>query len=353
MFKRLMGGLAAGIGGALLGSFLGGSRQPSGPQHSPVEGPGGGLFSTDANTIGFNSTMQGAHVPDNTPRFGAMSGILSGVGRSFASGLGSAGAGAAINSLLGTKSASSQGSDARKYLESAFPGLNPWELAGAGGSGVGQAAEQAAEQKKLMQMEFANQRKLVAMQNDTAKEIAGIQSVTSLRNTKEQVYAQNEMLGYQQRESEARADNILHNSNLSQAQKTHEIVKIILTKAEIAGQNLTNAQIAALTKRVSHEISRLDADTQKIRRETGLLDDENLLTKAKIRKTHADSNLVDLKNVETGVDIDNKLRHKSSIGKLLGDIESSFSSSFKKKGDFYRELVDKHKKSEGISGTLR
>src|SRR5437660_5411134 len=38
------------------------------------------------------------------------------------------------------------------------------------------------------------------------KEIAGIQSATSRQNTKDQVYAQNEMLAYQQKESTARVD---------------------------------------------------------------------------------------------------------------------------------------------------
>src|SRR6266581_1105191 len=42
------------------------------------------------------------------------------------------------------------------------------------------------------------------MQNETQKEIAGIQSATSRQNTKDQVYAQNEMLAYQQKESTAR-----------------------------------------------------------------------------------------------------------------------------------------------------
>src|SRR5689334_23786188 len=42
--------------------------------------------------------------------------------------------------------------------------------------------------------------------NETQKEIAGIQSATSRQNTKDQVYAQNEMLAYQQKESTARVD---------------------------------------------------------------------------------------------------------------------------------------------------
>src|SRR5437762_9784902 len=44
------------------------------------------------------------------------------------------------------------------------------------------------------------------MQNETQKEIAGIQSATSRQNTKDQEYAQNEMLAYQQKESTARVD---------------------------------------------------------------------------------------------------------------------------------------------------
>src|SRR2546428_2671254 len=42
---------------------------------------------------------------------------------------------------------------------------------------------------------------IAEMQNETQKEIAGIQSATSRQNTKDQVYAQNEMLAYQQKES--------------------------------------------------------------------------------------------------------------------------------------------------------
>src|SRR5258708_11696043 len=46
------------------------------------------------------------------------------------------------------------------------------------------------------------------MQNATQKEIAGIQSATSRQNTKDQVYAQNAMLAYQQKESTARVASI-------------------------------------------------------------------------------------------------------------------------------------------------
>src|SRR5690554_65958 len=60
--------------------------------------------------------------------------------------------------------------------------------------------------KSLLKMQLDNQKEIAEMQNETQKEIAGIQSATSRQNTKDQVYAQNEMLAYQQKESTARVD---------------------------------------------------------------------------------------------------------------------------------------------------
>src|SRR5437763_1157066 len=69
--------------------------------------------------------------------------------------------------------------------------------------------------KELTKMQLDNQKEIAEMQNETQKEIAGIQSATSRQNTKDQVYAQNEMLAYQQKESTARVASIMENTNLS------------------------------------------------------------------------------------------------------------------------------------------
>src|SRR4051812_49479448 len=74
------------------------------------------------------------------------------------------------------------------------------------------------------------------------KEIAGIQSATSRQNTKDQVYAQNEMLAYQQKESTARVASIMENTNLSKQQQVSEIMRQMLTQAQTAGQYFTNDQ---------------------------------------------------------------------------------------------------------------
>src|SRR5690554_7007682 len=79
--------------------------------------------------------------------------------------------------------------------------------------------------------------------SETQKEIAGIQSATSRQNTKDQVYAQNEMLAYQQKESTARVASIMENTNLSKQQQVSEIMRQMLTQAQTAGQYFTNDQI--------------------------------------------------------------------------------------------------------------
>src|SRR5262249_17534521 len=68
----------------------------------------------------------------------------------------------------------------------------------------------------------------------------GIQSATSRQNTKDQVYAQNEMLAYQQKESTARVASIMENTNLSKQQQVSEIMRQMLTQAQTAGQYFTN-----------------------------------------------------------------------------------------------------------------
>src|SRR5256886_1738032 len=67
-------------------------------------------------------------------------------------------------------------------------------------------------------MQLDNQKEIAEMQNETQEEIAGIQSATSRQNTKDQVYAQNEMLAYQQKESTARVTTIMESTNLTKQQ---------------------------------------------------------------------------------------------------------------------------------------
>src|SRR5207253_9246067 len=76
-------------------------------------------------------------------------------------------------------------------------------------------------------------------------------SATSRQNTKDQVYAQNEMLAYQQKESTARVASIMENTNLSKQQQVSEIMRQMLTQAQTAGQYFTNDQIKEMTRKVS------------------------------------------------------------------------------------------------------
>src|SRR5207245_8319801 len=88
------------------------------------------------------------------------------------------------------------------------------------------------------------------------------QSATSRQNTKDQVYAQNEMLAYQQKEATARVASIMENTNLSKQQQVSEIMRQMLTQAQTAGQYFTNYQIKEMTRKVSAEVDIVHQQTQ-------------------------------------------------------------------------------------------
>src|SRR5207344_255254 len=115
---------------------------------------------------------------------------------------------------------------------------------------------------ELTKMQLDNQKEIAEMQNDTQTEIAGIQSATSRQNTKDQVYAQNEMLAYQQKESTARVASIMEFTNLSKQQQVSEIMRQMLTQAQTAGQYFTNDQIKEMTRKVSAEVDLVHQQTQ-------------------------------------------------------------------------------------------
>src|SRR5579875_752080 len=186
MFGAIAGGIASALaGGAMSKLFGGGQKAASG-------GIQGDVLATDNNTVGMGdagikSAIQGSNVPnpdEAVPSF--VSGAMAKAGK---------------------------GKDTRDYLAAAFPELNAWERAGADASSAGMVDAGFENQKELTKMQLDNQKEIAEMQNETQKEIAGIQSATSRQNTKDQVYAQNEMLAYQQKESTARVASIMENTN--------------------------------------------------------------------------------------------------------------------------------------------
>src|SRR5438034_426552 len=230
MFGAIAGGIASALaGGAMSKLFGGGQKAASG-------GIQGDVLATDNNTVGMGdagikSAIQGSNVPnpdEAVPSF--VSGAMAKAGKGLLEGTLQAGTSAVSDKLLdlvglGGKSAADKGKDTRDYLAAAFPELNAWERAGADASSAG-----------MVDAGFENQKEIAEMQNETQKEIAGIQSATSRQNTKDQVYAQNEMLAYQQKESTARVASIMENTNLSKQQQVSEIMRQMLTQAQTAGQ---------------------------------------------------------------------------------------------------------------------
>src|SRR5471030_1753979 len=190
MFGAIAGGIASALAGGAMSKLFGGGQKAA----------SGGI--------------QGSNVPnpdEAVPSF--VSGAMAKAGKGLLEGTLQAGTSAVSDKLLdlvglGGKSAADKGKDTRDYLAAAFPELNAWERAGADASSAG-----------MVDAGFENQKELTKMQLDNQKEIAGIQSATSRQNTKDQVYAQNEMLAYQQKESTARVASIMENTNLSKQQQ--------------------------------------------------------------------------------------------------------------------------------------
>src|SRR5256886_15154715 len=111
-------------------------------------------------------------------------------------------------------------------------------------------------------MQLDKQKEIAEMQNETQKEIAGMQSATSLQNTKDQVYAQNEMLAYQRKESTGRVASIMENTNLSKQQQVSAFMPQMLTKPKTPGPDFTNAQIKEMTRKVRPEVDLVHQQTQ-------------------------------------------------------------------------------------------
>src|SRR5579872_1441897 len=244
MFGAIAGGIASALaGGAMSKLFGGGQKAASG-------GIQGDVLATDNNTVGMGdagikSAIQGSNVPNPDE---AVPSFVSDKLRDLVG--------------LGGKSAADKGKDTRDYLAAAFPELNAWERAGADDSSAGMVDAGFENQKELTKMQLDNQKEIAEMQNETQKEIAGIQSATSRQNTKDQVYAQNEMLAYQQKESTARVASIMENTNLSKQQQVSEIMRQMLTQAQTAGQYFTNDQIKEMTRKVSAEVDLVHQQTQ-------------------------------------------------------------------------------------------
>src|SRR5256712_582524 len=267
MFGAIAGGIASALaGGAMSKLFGGGQKAASG-------GIQGDVLATDNNTVGMGdagikSAIQGSNVPnpdEAVPSF--VSGAMAKAGKGLLEGTLQAGTSAVSDKLLdlvglGGKSAADKGKDTRDYLPAAFPELNAWERAGADASSAGMVDAGFENQKELTKMQLDNQKEIAEMQNENQKEIAGIQSATSRQNTKDQVYAQNEMLAYQQKESTARVASIMENTNLSKQQQVSEIMRQMLTQAQTAGQYFTNDQIKEMTRKVSAEVDLVHQQTQ-------------------------------------------------------------------------------------------
>jgi hypothetical protein len=154
------------------------------------------------NTNGVQSVMNGTSqqnsiniAPDVNSGFGGPQPRNAGVAGAIGSAIAGQVVGGLMDKFLGDKpmSGSEAGMEHRDYMNAAFPHLNQWEQAGVSGS-QGGAVAQMENQKEMQDKQLATQYAIAQLQSNTQTEIAGVQSVTSRANTKDQVFAQNTKL---------------------------------------------------------------------------------------------------------------------------------------------------------------
>src|SRR5712691_10524140 len=219
MFGAIAGGISSAIAGGAMSNLFGGG------QIAGAGGSQGDVLATDNNTVGMGdagikSAIQGCDVPnpdEAVPSF--VSGAMAKAGKGLLEGTLQAGTSAVSDKLLdlvglGGKSAADKGKDTRDYLAAAFPEVSAWGRAGADASSGGMVDAGLENHKELTKMQLDNPKEIAEMQNATQKEIAGIQSATSRQNTKDQLYAQNKMHAYQQKDFTARVASIMENTML-------------------------------------------------------------------------------------------------------------------------------------------
>lgn len=151
-------------------------------------------------------------------------------------------------------SASELGKQNKQYMEAAYPNLNEWERAGAAATTAGIQSGQQDNQKQMLQMQLNNQKDIARINADTTLKTAGIQSMTSRQNTKDQVYAQNEMLDLNKQKLQGEVKQIAANTNLTNEQASTAIVDRLVKRAQQMNINIDSRQKVMLTKKISQEI---------------------------------------------------------------------------------------------------
>lgn len=246
----LAGGILGSLGAAL-GKRLGkGDSDPFGMAKE--------MASLNA---GVKSSLQGPVFPGASPAPAEVSGsqvpTLGDLSKDLVTGLATGGVEGLTSKVLAdtfNDSPSKRGKDSRAYLQAQFPELNPWELAGSGGTSAGIASASLDNQKELQAAQLKTQEDIAKLNAETELKKAGIASATSRQNTQDQVYVAQAKLDTDLQESEARIGKLISDRNVSDQTVSNLIVDEFRKRAEVTGQHLSNDQIRALTDKVRQDI---------------------------------------------------------------------------------------------------
>lgn len=194
-----LGGLGSAVGSSALSS-LGSPGDPSGSMQSVVQGPIPPPSTPAPRTESKPTSLSSAFEL-------AKEQALTGAATSASS--------AVVSSLEDALGLSGRTGEAyRESLQSAFPELNPWELAGSSSAGPLGGMLSSGRESAQQRSEHNNQQRSLDKTLANQYDMAELASATSMANTELNNRAALEMLEYNQRESEQRT-NLLREQVIS------------------------------------------------------------------------------------------------------------------------------------------
>lgn len=164
----------------------------------------------------------------------------------------------ALDGVFGSATSGSRmGKEARAYLDAAYPELNPWEKAGAGGTMSGAQGGAAAAQNQALDKQLDAQRDIAKANNETQLKQAGLASLTSIKNNQDNLALQAEKQQYEIPVLIQQVENLAAQRDLTDEQRRAAAQSIVESATRVHNIKLDDAQKQAATDKIVEETKQL------------------------------------------------------------------------------------------------
>lgn len=160
----------------------------------------------------------------------------------------------ALDGVFGSATSGARmGKETRAYLDAAYPELNPWEKAGAGGTMAGAQGGAAASQQSIVDKQLANQVKIAEANNETQLKQAGIASATSIKNNQDNIALAAQKQPHEINVLKQQVANLAAQEGLTNEQRRSAAQSIVESSARVNNIHLSSEQIKKATDKIVQE----------------------------------------------------------------------------------------------------